>query len=98
MTDETEEPEGESPDGYVIVHIPVDGSAPYGIGPFPPIEEMADDIVANAGCDCKRSALPIAFPTGVKMAVGVDLDKVVTLAEALIEADERGPVSRERLN
>jgi hypothetical protein len=90
--------EGNEPDGFVIVHYPVDGSEPYGVGPFPFIESLAELLVTRGNCPCRKVPLSIAFPLGITMVVhGVDFEEmasVLSALKAMREADEEAPRAR----
>lgn len=61
--------DGRDPDAFVVLHHPKDGGEPYGIGPFPPLDELAEQVMAGQQCDCSCRVLWIAFPKGIRMAV-----------------------------
>ena len=70
MTDENNTED--KADGFVVVHHPADGSDAYVIGPYPPIRDLIDRVVEGGKCDCRREALPAAFPDGIVMAFDVE--------------------------
>lgn len=103
MTDETN---SHDPDGFVVIHHPADGSEWYGIGPFPPIDDLWDMLVKESACTCRIERLWVRFPKGIILAVepppeiaGVIRD----IARDLIDRLREGPApdsdeSNDRLN
>lgn len=68
--------EGHDADGWGIVHnnpVPGPDNVPeYMFGPLPS-KEVADLISAGATCACKTRVIPLFFPHGITMVVGLDL-------------------------
>jgi hypothetical protein len=100
--DEQEWEEG-PPDGVVIMHFPADGSDPYGVGPFPPIEGLVEQLVNATRCSCRKEALPVIFPKGVTMMVsGVgDMETIMEAAREIVDAvldQKEGTRRADRLN
>ena len=86
----SDDPEGEEPDGFIVIHYPVDGSEPYGIGPFPWVEELARALIERGNCACRKETLSVAFPAGVSMTViGFDLDTVIAVAKEVYGNGDR---------
>jgi hypothetical protein len=61
-------------DGWAVVHHPEDGTDPYILGPYPPIEqEDMESFVREQECTCRRVLMPMGFPKGIKMMMAMDL-------------------------
>jgi hypothetical protein len=98
----TPTPEGNEPDGFIVVHHPTDGSEPYGVGPFPWIEPLAELLLTHKRCDCRVETLSVAFPLGITMVVsGVDFGEmadVLNALKAIRESDEQESARAARPN
>jgi len=99
MTEETHEP-----DGFVIIHYPLDGSKKYGIGPYPHFEELAQRMLKSDACSCRKEVLYVAFPAGVTMVVAGVADTetireaVREVVDAVIELRKEESHATDRLN
>jgi hypothetical protein len=81
------------PDGFVVIHHPPEDGAPYGVGPFPPDERLAEQLGSKSSCGCRVEVLWIGFPTGIKMMIGIEISNVI---EALDQID--AAAEKDRLN
>lgn len=81
------------PDAFIVLHSNPDGRAVYGIGPFPPDEDLADRLVRVGRCGCRREVVWIRFPEGVRLLIGIDVDEL--LGEAAEAVEQAG---KDRLN
>jgi hypothetical protein len=93
VTDE----EDSAPDGVIIVHFPADGSAPYGVGPFPPIPDLVDSVLTSGSCTCKREPMPVVFPKGIRMMVDAT-DQIVEVMSLFADVEVDDDEARSRLN
>jgi hypothetical protein len=76
MTD-TEATDGMfSPDGWGVYHQwdePVEDVPGYMFGPFP-THDIAAYVMAASPCKCVTSLVPLMFPKGMVMGIGVDMN------------------------
>jgi hypothetical protein len=84
---------GRDPDAVVIVHHPLGGGPAYGVGPFPPIDGLVEQLLTAKQCDCRVEALWIGFPKGIRMVIGVDTEGIESMVEDIL-----GATNSDRLN
>jgi hypothetical protein len=72
--EQEQDSEAETFDAFIVLHQPTQNGVqldvePYAIGPYPPIKELADMVLAATKCECVKTVVGLAFPGGVRMAL-----------------------------
>jgi hypothetical protein len=75
-------------DGFIIIHTPPpEANLPaYAIGPFPPIEGLAERIMAELRCPCATYSMTIGFPKGIRMMLDARSETDPAAVAAVVNA------------